>query len=59
MVNGVVIVYKGTNLPNRKFDRVPMKGEVIIEGQMDMFYFVKEVYWREDGTASLLLSDKE
>lgn len=59
MVNQVevVLVYKGENLPSRKFDRVPMKGETIIEGRMDNFYYVKEVFWREDGSASLLLGD--
>ena len=53
----VILVYKGKNLPCRKFDRVPMAGEVIVEGNAERFLYVKEVFWREDGTASLLLGD--
>jgi hypothetical protein len=54
-----VLVFGGKNLPNRKFDRIPIRGEVIIFGRIDDFYYVKEVYWREDGSAALALSKEQ
>lgn len=61
----VVLVYKGKNLssrylPTRYFDRVPVVGETIIFGKNgNEFLYVKEVFWREDGSASLLLGDEK
>ena len=55
----VVLVHGGKNLPSRKFDRVPMQGEIILyhSDKDDFnFFYVAEVNWREDGSAALLLS---
>lgn len=55
----VRLINHGKVIEEREMDRVPIKEEEIIIGdiQEERFLVVKEVFWRQDGHASLLLGE--
>lgn len=63
----VRLVFRGQVLGEQDFDRVPNVGEVIIYSgekipfviEQGDFLYVREVFWRPDGHASLMVSNRQ
>lgn len=51
----VVLVYKGNVYEVRQMQRVPCINEIVHLADY-VWVYVVDVHWREDGTASVLLS---